>query len=50
MRNDWLTDVVFLLGLAALAGGVYYEFGPGWALSAVGIILLAISLYGSREP
>lgn len=48
-KNDWLIDTFFVLGLAGVGGGIFLEFGSGWALFAVGFILLALSLLGSID-
>jgi len=49
MKSDIVQDVFFMIGLAAMGGGVYHEFGQGWALMVVGFILCALSIYGSRK-
>lgn len=45
MKPD-LSDVLLLTGLAGIGGGVYIEFGTGWALIVVSTILLGISILG----
>ena len=51
-QNDWLSDVIFIVGMIAVGWGVYDLFGLGWCSIAVGTILLLISIYGAlnRDP
>lgn len=42
-------DLTGLTGLAFLAGGVLWNFGPGWALTVAGALALAASIHAARH-
>jgi len=41
-------DAITWLGVAAVTGGVWGEFGRGWAAIAFGVLLFAIAWKGMR--
>jgi len=49
MKADVVHDVFFVLGVAGLGAGVYHEWGTGFALIAVSVILLAVAIYGTMK-
>ena len=48
MKHISKLDVIVLLALALITGGVYELFGAGVAMLTVGILLLAISFLLDR--
>lgn len=40
-----MRDIIELVGLAAVAAGVYLNWGIGTSVLVVGVVLLSISLY-----
>lgn len=48
--SKYAEDIMGFIGLGAMSGGVYLEFGLGWALIAGGLplVVLAILLGRSR--
>lgn len=45
MKRTTVIDMVALLGVALVSGGVYMKFGLGSALMACGGMLLALAIY-----
>lgn len=42
-------DVFLLLGLLGIVGGVYSEFGAGWASMAFGLIMAVFGVLGGDK-
>jgi len=43
-----VTEIIYLLGFVALAAGIILLMGLGWALTVMGAILLATSIYNDH--
>lgn len=41
-------DLLGLIGLLLVAGGIYVVLGLGWTLVVVGVLVLAVSVQGAR--
>ena len=37
-------DIVELAGIGGIAGGVWYEFGVGWASMTIGAMMVAVAV------
>ena len=42
--NEYLPDIVAVLGLASLTGGVFIAFGLSWALMVAGLVMITIGI------
>lgn len=43
MKN-WLPELIGTAGFGLFVAGLYVQFGPGWALIAGGVLLLAAAI------
>lgn len=47
--KTWLPELIGTAGFGLLVAGLYVQFGPGWALMAGGVLLLAAAIKVVRQ-